>query len=329
METASFDLDALIANINADKPRGGDRTKYLNKVLMNTKDNQGTLTWIPIYSSTFKNFYVKLEGVREFEAKTTLIDKGHGWYRILPLSFYDDLNEEELELYNEVVSYYDTLKDNDSCDRDELRTRRYTILFGMCSKLVNKDGKGIDDYKDCACIFVYPSLDPVAALGTAINTQVAAMGSKDWITFILSPNTTGRQGVILVTYTKAEGPGYDCSMSMNINNPSLGPAGQFIDPKYEIDEDKVKFFDDPLPTFLGWIYNQDEHRFFNPRAFKELRDVLKQRLIEEGLMNAEENTDEMQPADSKVTYENKNNLSDAAQVPNTPAAEAPKKKLPF
>lgn len=326
METKEFDLDALIANINADKPRGGDRTKYLNKVLMNTKDNQGTLTWIPIYSSTFKNFYVKLDGVREFEAKTTLIDKGHGWYRILPLSFYGDLSDDELELYNEVISYYDTLKDNDSCDRDELRVRRYTILFGICSKLVNKDGKKIDDYNDCACIFVYPSLDPVTALGTAINTQIAAMGSRDWVTLVLSPKSTGRQGVILVNYTKSESVGYDCTMTISINNPSLGPAGQLIDPTYEINEDRIKFFDDPIPTFLGWIYNQEEQRYFNPRAFHELRDVLKQRLIEEGLMKAEENTDEVQPADSKVTYENKNNLASQAEAIPT---EAPKKKLPF
>lgn len=316
MNIEGFDLDAFIESVNADKPRGGNHEDYLNKVLMNTKDNQGTLTWIPIMSRTLKSFYLKLDGVREFEAKTTILDKGHGWYRILPLSFYGNLSEEDLDLYNEVIGYYDTLKDNDSCERDELRYRRYTLLFGVCSSMVNTDGNAVEGYDNCACIFVYPSLDPISALGTAINTKITAMkGKKEWIPYVMSPSRTGREGVVMVTYTKSTGVGYDCSVSFETNSA----LNQVIDPAYEIPEKYIEFFDDVLPQFLGWIYDRENKSLFNRVAFKELRDQLKIRLKEEGLIDDKSNSEGQLPADATKTYENKNNLNDNSGA----------RKLPF
>ena len=84
-------------------------TDYLNKVSMSSRDNQGTVTFIPFLSHAYNNFYVKIPGVLEMQGKTTLTKSGYGWYKLLPVEYYGQLTEDELMLYNEVKSTFNEI----------------------------------------------------------------------------------------------------------------------------------------------------------------------------------------------------------------------------
>lgn len=292
-----FDLDAFIAGINQDKQQPKNSKDRLNKVLMNTRNNQGTLTFIPCYSKSAGNFYMKLPRVYEYYGDTSLLDAGEAWYRILPLEFYGDLTESQKELYHEVKGYLDFLNDSEEVDRDEFRVRNYSLFFGICLKLKNTEDKEVEDYKDCPCLFVYPSLNPINQLCDAVNAKIDNMGgNRNWIPRVLSLEPKGRRGVLQVKFTKSAGVGYDGSVLFHMNNSDEGIIA--IDPEYEISADTFAKFDDVIPCFLGWNYDSKNSSYFNEVAFKELRDQLKVRVK---TMNAE-------PEDAG-TVENKNNLN--------------------
>lgn len=306
-----FDIDSFIAGINQDKVQPKSSKDRLNRVLMNTRDNQGTLTFVPLFSKGAKNFYTKIQRVFEFYGDTSTIENGEGWFRVLPIEFYGDLTQEQLELYSEVKSYLEQINDDELLSYDQFRVRNYSLFYGMCLKLKNTEDKENTDIKDCPCLFVYPSPNPISQLCDAINAKVDLLkGSKTWLTRVLSMENTGRKGVVQVKFIKSDGPGYDCTVNFEMNNTDEGIIA--IDPDYEISDETMKLFNDVIPSFLGWNYDRDNKQYFNETVFKELRDQLKI-VIKTASAEVSTNT-ESQP-------ENKNDL--------TPKDEAPKQRRPF
>jgi hypothetical protein len=301
MENA-FNLDDFIAGINQDKSQPRNSKDRLNRVLMNVRDNQGTLTFIPLYSKSAKNFYIKLSRVYEYYGDTSLIDNGEAWYRILPLDWYGQLTPEQIELYHEVKGYLDTLNDNEEVSWDEFRVRNYSLFYGICQSLKNTEGKYNEDIVDAPCLFVYPSANVINQLCDSINAKIDVMkGRKDWLPWVLSLGNTGRKGVVQVKFVKAEGAGYDCTVAFEFNSE----LNQVIDPDFEISDEMMSKFDDVIPMFLGWLYDSQNKSYFNEVGFKELRDQLKLRVK---AMKGEE------PEGDTKQYENKNNLTPSGQV---------------
>lgn len=308
----TFDLDAFIANVNSDRSQSGSKKDRLNKVLMNTKDNQGINTFIPIISEKANNIYMKLQRVYEYFGTTSLIDNGEAWYRILPLAMYGGLVGEDLDLYNEVKGYLDTLQDYDDVDRDEFRVRNYALFFGINMSLKSMStNKDIDTYKECPCMFVYPSVNVIDQLGTAINAKCDAMkGQKEWLSYVITPKDSGRQGVMQISYVKSSGVGYDATVNFELNSA----FNNIIDPELKISEETMALFNDPIPTFLGWIYDNDNKSYFNKRAFTELRNQLKDRVN-----SMFEKMKSKGDKGNQPTYENKNNLTPS--VPSEASAD--------
>jgi hypothetical protein len=314
-----FDIDAFIANINQDKVVMTSKKDRLNKVLMNSKPNQGTVSLIPIFSKKLNGFYFRLPGVLEYFGDTTVIDNKDGiWYKILPIEFYGNLSEDEIDLYNEVHGLLETLRNYDEVSYDELRYRNYSIVLGICNNLINTDQKPVDTYNGAPCMFIYPSPAPINNIVDAITDRVATTNSKAWITRVISPAEGERKGVLQITFKKKPGdqPGYDSSAKFEMNNSD---EGVYVVPAdFKVTKEMIDKFDDPIQSFNGWMNDKD--KLFNALAFKELRDQLKLRLkgLEEG-----EKAPEKEPE-----YENKNNLNEAAPKPATEEA-APVRKRPF
>lgn len=312
-----FDLDAFIAGINQDKSQKKSGKDYLNKVLMNTRDNQGLCTFIPIISKSNKGIYTKIPRVYEFYGDTSLIQAGEGWYRILPLEFYDGLSADDLALYNEVKGMLDELNDNEEVDRDEFRVRNYALFHGICLSMKNSEGKQIDDYKDCPCLFVYPSNSPIDQLSVAINAKCDSLKSKEWIQYVITPALKGRKGIMQISFTKSAGVGYDASVSFEMNSE----FSKIIDPEMEIKQETINLFDNVLPTFLGWIYDSKSKSLFNRTAFIELRNQLVDRISQ---MNGVSTPQGPQPADASIQYKNNNGVSTPSEQPT-----GAKKTVPF
>lgn len=271
-EIDNFDLDAFLAGIESDQTKRTSPTDYLNKVSMSSRDNQGTVTFIPFMSHAYNNFYVKISGVLEMQGKTTLTKSGYGWYKLLPIEYYGQLTEDELALYNEIKSTFNEIVNNYEVDRDDARIRTYTLFTGVQISHSNKDGAKVsEELNECPCLYVFPSYKPVNAFVDAINAKMDIMkGDRKWLAALLSPAATGRQGVVQIQFKMSAGVGYDCSVAFEFNN-ALSPI---VDESKDYSE-LVPKFDDALATFVGWGYDRDNAKMFNLNYMKEFRDELR------------------------------------------------------
>lgn len=322
-----FDLDAFIAKVNTDKvvKRDDDRVK---KLRMNGKYYRGTLTFIPLYSRAAGGFYQKLSPVYEFFGDSTVFtnyDEGV-WYKILQKDLYGELTEAESDLYDEVLGLLKTLKDKYGLDDDELRRKHYTLFFGICQKIkpVETDPEGKIKPSEAIgkpCIFIYNSPYLVNAYGTALQTKIDNNGSKAWITKVFTKSNTGRRGVMQIGYTLKEvGVGYDINISFPMNNAEEGIT--MVDPDMVIPDEVMEKFDNVIPDYLGWQYDDENKKLFHTTVFKELRDQLRLRLKEEQM-----NGSEVEEAKVVEEVENKNNLT--PKVEATDEATTQTRRIPF
>lgn len=312
---ADFDLDAFLAGMERDKSKVADPSSKLNKVLMNTQDNQGIVTFIPFLSSSFNNFYLKIPRVYEFFGNTSLLNSGEGWMKLLPIDFYGELNSDEMQLYQQVKSLLNEL-DNYEIGYDEYRVRTYSLFTGIqVSHKSNKNGQ-LNDLNDCACVYVFPSNSPIDAMNTAINGKIDAMkGNRNWLSAIFSPATVGRKGVIQISFSKSTGAGYDSNVSFELNSD----FNIIVDPEKQFSDDQVKLFTEALSVFMGWNYDRDNSRMFNTTFMKEFKFALESRIKQ----LSEENEPLPEPKDPSVEQAE---VPDPAQTEESPA---PKKKVPF
>lgn len=324
----AFDIDGFLDNLDKDKSKSKDKSAQLNRVLMNVKTNQGLLMMLPVMSKSVGNFYKKLPRVYEYYGTTSKLDSGEAWFKVMSLEDYGDIPQSQKDLWAEVRGYLDTLQEKEDGFVDnygQFRVRNYALFTGIMQSLKDLDGNMQEDYVNCPCLFTYPTNSVIDAFGTAINTKIEAMkGRREWIPFVLNPNNKGWKGLMTIDFRKSAGVGYDTNISFEFNSD----MNIVVDPEYELPEDTVKFFDDIMPTFLGWCYDRENKSYFNEEIFKELRDQLKERVgfLKLGASDSKEKTEE--------SYENKNNLNQGSESTESPGAETaetpkPKKVSPF
>jgi len=323
-EQGGFNLDNFLAGLENDRSKSNDfdPSKSLNMVMMSSESNQGIVTFVPFMSNEYHNFYLRIPSVLEFYSDTTLTNSGEGWYRLLPIEYYSQLTDSEMDLYAQVKNLYNQVMDYEP-SYTEARIRTYVLLTGVqVSHVVNADKSKKEDLNNCACLYVFPSNRVVDAFNTAIQSKIDIMkGSKTWIPAVLSPSNTGRQGVIQISFVKSAGAGYDASVAFEFN----GALQQVVDPDYVYPDELVALFDNVLKTFSGWRYDKQNDKMFNLTYMQEFRDTLKLKLNQ--LMKQSEALPA--PEAAGETYVN-NNVAD----PNKPSAqvvapEAPANKPPF
>lgn len=319
----AFDIDGFLDNLDKDKSKGKDKSAQLNRVLMNVKTNQGLLTMLPVMSKSSGNFYKKLPRVYEYYGTTSKLDSGEAWFKIMALEDYGDITQEQKDLWAEVRGYLDTLQEKESGfveNYGQFRVRNYALFTGIMSSLKDLDGNMQEEYVNCPCLFTYPTNSVIDAFGTAINTKIDVMkGRREWIPYVLNPNPSGYKGVMTIDFRKSAGVGYDATVSFEFNSE----MNTVVDPDYVIPDETIAYFDDVMPTFLGWCYDRENKSYFNEEIFKELRDQLKQRV---GFLKLGESSEE-KPAEE--VYENKNNLNSEGPRSGEGEEPKPKKVSPF
>lgn len=313
MAELPFDLEAFIEGVNRDRSVEKGTNDRIKRMLMNVKQNQGTVTLVPFISKTIGNIYAKVERVREFNAPTTLLDDTpDAWYKILPIEKYVGITPEQTELYNEVVGLYDAVFDWEYFDYDRIRKRNYSLFTGILIGQTDTDGNPVEDNIDSAVLLVYPSNSPIDALNTAISNKRTVLKDKTlaWLQQIITPELKGRKGVMMITFKKNDGPGYGSTINFETNSE----FNVVIDPAREFSQEIVSKFDDPIKTFLGWCYDHDHGTYFNETLFRELRDQLKLALKECEDNGGDDGTESADPA-------NKNGAVDPMNRPPVPGVD--------
>jgi len=274
-----FNLDAFIKDLenNSSKPKSA--SDRLNRVLMNVRENQGTLVMLPFISSSIGNCFIKLEKVREFKGYTTLIDyEDPIWYKILPIGAYGNLTPEQIELYNEVSGLYDQLYETEELDYGEIRVRNYSLMLGVALKVMDIEGNERDvDFLNVPGLFLYPSTNVIDAFSSAVAAKKKLLGDKimSFLQDIITPSLTNRKGVLQIEYKKAA-IGYDVKIDLERNSEFK----TLVDPDMSFTEEFAKNFDNPMECFLGWMYDRENNTLFNEGAFRELKKNLQMRLKE-------------------------------------------------
>jgi len=261
---SEFNVDDFLAGLERDKPqtRGSDR---IEKILMNVRDNQGTVVFVPFMNKLNHNFYYKVDRVMEWKGATSKLDSGEAWYKILEKSLYGELSEEDSKLYDQAVSLFDFLYKSDQFDFNALRIRNYTLIYGVLVSHTTTEGDEIKDNEGKPCLFIFTSHDPINALTAAISSKCLALkGNKSWITHILSPKNTGRKGVMSITFSKSANVGYNCNVAFEMNSE----FSQIVDPEYVFEEEITKHFENPVRDLVGWA--GDHENVFSSEVFKEL-----------------------------------------------------------
>lgn len=309
-----YNLEAFLEGLEQDKASGRGPSDRINKILMNTKDNQGTIIFVPFLNKKNNNFYMKVSDVKEWKGNTTKLDSGEAWYKILPEEYYGDLSPENQALLSEINGLLDSISEYDVHSYDKLRTRNYSLFYGVLTSHNSTDKGELLDNVDKPCLFIFPSVSPINAMSTSISAKVQALkGRKEWIMGVLNPNPTGREGVLSISFKKASGPGYETTVGFEFNTQ----YDTVIDPKHVFEEDMVRFFNDPLRDLLGW-QGDGEAGYFNVEVMKELRSDLKLELKRLSMEDSNPIRSE------EPTYENKNGQQD--KVKSTGLSS---EKLPF
>jgi hypothetical protein len=307
-----FDMDEFINGLVKDSQREFQVSDRAQKVLMNLKDNQGNIMLVPIISKKIGNIYCKLEHVREYKAMSSVIDSDDPvWYKILPKEIYE-LNESQSQLYDEVTGLFDQVMDYEAFDYTEMRVRNYSLFTGVCLGHDNLDGNKVEENINQPVLLIFPSTSPINALNTAIAKKKQTLGDKtpQWLTGIITPRTVGRKGAIQISFKKSAGPGYESSISFEVNNPSDFTI--IVDEKRDF-ADEAKKFEDPVSSFIGWMNDQNNDSRFNETVFRELRDQLKVTLNELKLQN--------NPQELKDNTENKNGVDPMLNNPPIPGVD--------
>jgi len=261
----SFDVNAFLAQLESDKPKEFTSDR-INKVLMNARDNQGTVVFIPFLNRRNNNFYYKLSNVLEWRGSTSIIDVDQVWYKILSKEEYGKLSQEDSDLYDEVEGLWNTISGYDKLSYDKIRRRSYTLFYGIIQSHKTQSGNEITKHSEKPSLLIFPSHSPIDALNSAIAAKCQTLkGNKEWITAVLSPATTGRKGVISVVFKKSSGAGYDTQINFEINSD----YSIVVDPSKIYDEE-VKLFDDPVRDLLGWQGGNDNN-LFNRKVFTEAK----------------------------------------------------------
>lgn len=264
---SNFNVDDFINQLEQDKvvSNTGDR---LQKIRMNAPDNQGSMTFLPFTNKKTGKFYLKVPRVREFNARSSKLDK-EAWFMIMPKEMYGELSKEDSELYDSVVGLFDALDKSDRFSYEVLRVRDYSLMFGIPISHTNTKKTEITEFLGKPSLLIFPSARVINSMAAAISNKVSALkGNQEWLTGIFNDNPTGRVGVVSISFVKATGAGYDIGVTFELN----APFANVVDPTLEIPETAIAKFDDAFGELLSWM--KPENGYFDTAIFTELRDTL-------------------------------------------------------
>lgn len=302
-------IDDFLAGLEEDKQQPSS-SNSLMKVLMSARDNQGTVVFAPFQDTYSKKFYLLVPYVKEY--KTALPNYKEGadevWIKILPKEFYGDLTEDQSALYNEVAGLYDQVDEalGDIPNKwNIIRGRSYSLFQGVIMNQLNAQGTKLTDHIGKPALLIFPSRQPINELAAAIKNKIAGMkNSKEWIPAVFAPSDKGRQGVVTITFTKPDAPGYDCNVSFEFNSP----YAKIIDPEEGFNEEVVSSFGNILELFLGWQNGKNSR--FNEENFNEIKKIFISRLKELEIKNGKK---------PEEPIENKNGVDPMLGKDPTPA----------
>lgn len=274
----ALDASQFLQGITASTPKqrgDGEDQLRLNKLHMNARPNQGRVTFIPYQGKEgFYMFFTRTEHednrIKELRVYSEEFEDWV-WFKILPKKYYGQMTPEQESLYDEVVSKYEHVQEEELLDREDLRVRSYGLHYGYVLSHSDREGQPVKEPKLGPNLIVIPSAAAPGALSQGIGDMSSqAGGDTSWISIIFNNMKTERKGAIVLYVAKGSGFGYDVKYSMTFANP---PMVNVPPADFSISEDEFGLFDSILKSFMGWQWGEGDSAFN-----KDVFDGLKWRL---------------------------------------------------
>jgi hypothetical protein len=310
-----LNVDAFLDGLFKDKTQKGNFGDRAKRLLMQTKDNQGTCMFFMFPDGKTGQFYTKLPKVMEIKLYNEQFEQDV-WHKILPKEFYGELSPEDSKLYDEVVSYYNQCKDYEIFDFNTQRNRTYVLIYGHILKHKNISGADVKDSASSDALLIYPSNCVIDSIGDAMNQKVMSMGgNKEWITAILSNSTEQREAAVCITFSGGQG-GYKASVSFEFNSAFNKVASDEEIAKLKDCNEKFK---DIIADFLSWQNPTDHKSYFDRDIFKHIKISLLR------VLNPDQAPEPETVVNSSAQETQPAHIAD--QVPAQPSTEAPKAEV--
>lgn len=333
-----FDVEKELERLLSKHTNSGENSSGGNKRIWDGlrkfyMDRSGVVvTYIPVFSESVPGFFNEFVNVPYFKGVSSLSNGNSFDFLVLPKSVYGELSPEEESLHKEVTSLmselYNMYKSDGKKDSYlEIGYRTYTLFWGVLISAIFPNGApAVNRFENCrgkSCLFVFDRRNTIESLNTATNTKIEEMKAynesicRDWIQRIFTKDMSNRMSAIQIS----------CADKKNVAQFSfrLGSETDPIVPRdlINIPESEVKKLDDIMSTFLGYNYDRQNKRLFNPIIFKELRDHLLLKIDnQKKIRSGKPITPKTKPADNDKVFENKNNLEVAS-------SQSDDEELPF
>lgn len=274
------------------------------------------ITFIPVFNTKDPGFFQEFGSVPTFRGVSSK-SNGHSFdFLVLPKEVYGDLNEEEVALHKEVSTLisdlYNLYKTDKKVDAwKEVRYRNFTLFWGvLISARYPNNAPIVNRFENCrgkACLFIFDrgkKGDIIRSMKSEFNSKVLENSeggddegtSKKFLYNVFDNSLTGRKSSLKISCIGSD-PKFTFRDDRNAVPKDLE----------NISEETAKYFEDVLPTFLGFNYDRENKRLFNVTIFRELRDHLLSK-IEAHKKKSGVFIPEAAPEDNGKVYENKNSL---------------------
>jgi hypothetical protein len=294
-------IDDFLNNLDEDKSKGNEGfNDRIQKLYFSYEGNHGIMIFAPFVDKATQRIYISLPKVKEYKATCSKFKNGdeESWIKILPKSAYGELTADQSALYEEASSLWDQVNDeigDNEGSFSQIREKTYSLMQGIVISQRDLNKSTVDDYVNKAALLIFPGKSAINALAAAVESKVASVGNKSWISAVFSPNAEGRKGAVVISFNKnlSTGVGYQSTVQFEMNSE----WSKVVDSdKFEAAE--VAKFGNMVTTFLGWQAGDNDHAF-DSKVFEELIAALKLKL---------KGIDNPTPAPSQEAPENKNGV---------------------
>jgi len=273
------------------KPASKDDTPKLKVIALNYGPKYGTIKFLPFLDANYGPVVLidddegRMREISIWRDVDSSEDGGwDAWYHVLPLSYYDNLTQDEIDLYNRVVSKFDYARDSGGdngaglYDYQSLRTKCYGLFYGYALQYFNTENKSQDNFTAGPALIVIPN----RTVGFTLKTDMEkwdSYGSTAWRNKIYNNNLTGRDGWLEVSLVPRVDGGVGNNLTINhaVANPNM-PQANAVGPDLVISDDVLKMFSvSILRSFLGWEAGKD--KLFDAENFKKIEFDLDQKIV--------------------------------------------------
>lgn len=322
-------VDSFLGKLHEIAPKSNnqnfERKKPLEKLFLNNKNTFGRYQVLPMNSVISDYPFVSLPGTREINMPRKNISSDgqetvyEAWIRLLPKSAYtmrepstghevssltaaqEQLLDQAHQVFDELYNELDAKNNiSDPTVYKLVRKRNYSIFHAYCINAWLNGDMRKPARQNFSALFVLTSKAFLTRIEENISetSVTSGLGLDSWIGTIYNRELANRRGYLMFTVNKGDAPGFNISLSHQLNSENLLAGVQ-------IPAEDAELMSSPVESFLGWQAERNENVPVDQKC------LFNKNLITQAI---EYMTDQL--AKIRITKQSGGNIADAIKATN-------------